>query len=284
MNLINGASACNIYWQVGSSAVLGGQTFYGNVLALGSITLTSATQFTGRALARTGAVTISIASLPDQLRRQHKPRRLPHQGGLLPRPASAPPHRGQHESLDSAWTGVTAYNATITVFEQKGLAIQNLVFKYTFRKPTTVTVDVVGGTNNGVSLLWKGGDTVSAHRGGIISAFKKTLSLHDPQVTTIRGSSFDELSFAQILAHMQTTPGRLAQSAGPLIDNVATDSVTLTPTHPATNAATARNHPNLPPNPLPPTRNRLPRNTHGPKHQRSRRQIHALTLFQRYSR
>jgi hypothetical protein len=63
VNLINGASACNIYWQVGSSAVLGGQTFYGNVLALGSITLTSATQFTGRALARTGAVTISIASL-----------------------------------------------------------------------------------------------------------------------------------------------------------------------------------------------------------------------------
>ena len=61
--LINGASPCNIYWQVGSSAVLGAQTFYGNVLALGSITLTSATQFTGRALARNGAVTISIASL-----------------------------------------------------------------------------------------------------------------------------------------------------------------------------------------------------------------------------
>jgi Ice-binding-like len=61
--LINGASPCNIYWQVGSSAVLGAQTFYGNVLALGSITLTSATQFTGRALARNGAITISIASL-----------------------------------------------------------------------------------------------------------------------------------------------------------------------------------------------------------------------------
>jgi hypothetical protein len=61
--LINGASACNIYWQVGSSAVLGGATFFGNVLALTSITLTSATQFTGRALARNGAVTISTATL-----------------------------------------------------------------------------------------------------------------------------------------------------------------------------------------------------------------------------
>lgn len=61
--LTNGATPCNIYWQVGSSAVLGGATFYGNVLALASVTLTSSTQFTGRALARTGAVTISTASL-----------------------------------------------------------------------------------------------------------------------------------------------------------------------------------------------------------------------------
>jgi uncharacterized membrane protein len=52
--LTGGASACNIYWQTGTSAVLGGASFYGNVLALASVTLTSATQFTGRALARNG--------------------------------------------------------------------------------------------------------------------------------------------------------------------------------------------------------------------------------------
>jgi hypothetical protein len=61
--LAGGTTACNIYWQVGSSAVLGGATFYGNVLALASVTLTSSTQFTGRALASTGAVTISTATL-----------------------------------------------------------------------------------------------------------------------------------------------------------------------------------------------------------------------------
>jgi Ice-binding-like len=60
--LINGASPCNIYWQVGSSATLGGMTFFGNVLALTAISLTSSTSFTGRALARNGAVTISSAS------------------------------------------------------------------------------------------------------------------------------------------------------------------------------------------------------------------------------
>jgi hypothetical protein len=61
--LTGGATACNVYWAIGSSVVLGGQTFYGDVLALGSITLTSSTQFTGRALASTGAVTVATATL-----------------------------------------------------------------------------------------------------------------------------------------------------------------------------------------------------------------------------
>ncbi len=62
--LQNGASACNIYWQVGSSATLGGATFSGNVLAFSSITI-NATTFNGRALAGgaslgTGAVSIPV--------------------------------------------------------------------------------------------------------------------------------------------------------------------------------------------------------------------------------
>jgi len=63
--LQNNASACNIYWQIGSSATLGGATFYGNVLAYSSITINAST-FTGRALAGgsalgTGAVSIPVA-------------------------------------------------------------------------------------------------------------------------------------------------------------------------------------------------------------------------------
>jgi len=59
--LTGNASACNIYWQMGSSATLGGATFYGNVLALASVTI-NAPAFTGRALARTAAVTIPVAA------------------------------------------------------------------------------------------------------------------------------------------------------------------------------------------------------------------------------
>src|SRR5487761_864092 len=57
--LTGGAQACNVFWQVGSSATLGtGSTFAGSILALQSITVTTGDTITGRALARNGAVTL----------------------------------------------------------------------------------------------------------------------------------------------------------------------------------------------------------------------------------
>lgn len=57
--LINGASPCNVFFQVGSSATLGtGSNFVGNILALTSITLNTGATLSGRALARNGAVTV----------------------------------------------------------------------------------------------------------------------------------------------------------------------------------------------------------------------------------
>jgi hypothetical protein len=57
--LANGAQACNVFWQVGSSATLGtGTTLVGNILALESISLTTAANVNGRALARNAAVTL----------------------------------------------------------------------------------------------------------------------------------------------------------------------------------------------------------------------------------
>jgi hypothetical protein len=57
--LANGAKACNVFWQVGSSATLGtNSVFKGNILALTSITVTTGVNLEGRALARNGAVTL----------------------------------------------------------------------------------------------------------------------------------------------------------------------------------------------------------------------------------
>ena len=57
--LTNGASPCNVYWKVGSSATLGTSTaFEGNLMALQSISLNSSVTVLGRALARNGEVTL----------------------------------------------------------------------------------------------------------------------------------------------------------------------------------------------------------------------------------
>ena len=57
--LINSASSCGVFWQVGSSATLGtGTALQGNIVALASITLNTGANATGRLLARNGAVTL----------------------------------------------------------------------------------------------------------------------------------------------------------------------------------------------------------------------------------
>ncbi|MEK7109283.1 MAG: ice-binding family protein [Patescibacteria group bacterium] len=62
--LINGAQACNVFWQIGSSATLGtNSTFVGNILALSSITVNTGASVAGRVLARNGAVTLDTSPI-----------------------------------------------------------------------------------------------------------------------------------------------------------------------------------------------------------------------------
>ncbi|MDV5149570.1 ice-binding family protein [Streptomyces sp. SBC-4] len=58
--LTNGASPCNVYWQIGSSATLGTtSTFVGTIMALTSIFVNQGASVEGRALARNGEVTLN---------------------------------------------------------------------------------------------------------------------------------------------------------------------------------------------------------------------------------
>jgi type VI secretion system secreted protein VgrG len=57
--LTNGASPCNVYWQIGSSATLDTTTaFQGNVMALTSISMNNGASVIGRVLARNGSITL----------------------------------------------------------------------------------------------------------------------------------------------------------------------------------------------------------------------------------
>jgi hypothetical protein len=128
------------------------------------------------------------------------------------------------------WASISGYSARVSVSEEHGAKTQQESFDYTFSKPSTATMHMVTGPNAGVTLEWNGGATVVAHRGsGFVAMFKKTFPLHDPQVTTIRGSSIDQLSFSAILTHGADTAGVIASGTGPIIGGFATDEVTLVP-------------------------------------------------------
>ena len=59
MKVIGGGSSCNVFWQVGSSVTIGkNAVVMGNMFSLASVTLNTGASVSGRALARTGAVTM----------------------------------------------------------------------------------------------------------------------------------------------------------------------------------------------------------------------------------
>lgn len=63
-NVVGTADPCSVFWRVGTSATLNGDTFRGNVIADASVTVGDGSNLTGRALAGTGptgAVTMAGA-------------------------------------------------------------------------------------------------------------------------------------------------------------------------------------------------------------------------------
>jgi type VI secretion system secreted protein VgrG len=59
VNMIGGAKACNVFWQVGSSATLGTNTnFVGTIMALTSVSVQTQATVAGRVLARNGQVSL----------------------------------------------------------------------------------------------------------------------------------------------------------------------------------------------------------------------------------
>ncbi len=64
VELENGAQACNVFWQIGSSATLSSaSTFVGTLMALTSATLDTGATVQGRILARNGAVTLDANTI-----------------------------------------------------------------------------------------------------------------------------------------------------------------------------------------------------------------------------
>ena len=111
--LTNGAQACNVYWQVGSSATIETySTFVGNVYANVSITAKTGAAIRGQLLAGSGAVTLDTNTIVnDNCATISTP--VPYSGGGYTAPA--PVQDSSITSINSAVCSVTSgYVATLT--------------------------------------------------------------------------------------------------------------------------------------------------------------------------
>lgn len=144
--LTNGAQACNVFWQVGSSATISTYTqFVGNILSLQSTTLqTSATLAGGRALSRNGAVTldtntIHTATCATPVAIAATPTATTPATAAAPTPTTplATPTRTRRRvaSGRATLTGPTASRPKVTV---AGRSIANVVFYVDGRRVGTV--------------------------------------------------------------------------------------------------------------------------------------------------
>ncbi len=140
----------------------------------------------------------------------------------------------------SAVSSMKSYHTTVHVHETKGSESRNSVFDYTFEKPNSISMSIRSGPNAGSAVSWSGGDSVTARKSsGMASMFKKTVSLKDPLVTSLRGYTIVDLSFPAILKHAQATKGEMSVASAKLGEK-SVESYTLTVADPATDDGMTR--------------------------------------------
>lgn len=152
--LVNGASPCQVFWQVGSSATLQvGTNFVGNILALTSITLDTNAILSGRALAQNGAVTMDSNTVA-----------VSSCGGT----PVTPPTLNKAFSPSNIQAGGTS-TLTITLSNADGNAA-SLSSPLVDTLPIGVTVSAPGTTTCGGSLADTAGSSTVTLTGGAIPA------------------------------------------------------------------------------------------------------------------
>ena len=124
-----------------------------------------------------------------------------------------------------AWAKVPSYTTNIKVHETKGTDIRDRTFHYAYLKPHFAKIDITGGPGRGGGAVWKGGDTVTGHRGGMVSFVKLTKSINDPEATGLRGGTIAEASFENMAEAVKAAA--TATNGEETVNGTAYDTVTL---------------------------------------------------------
>jgi outer membrane lipoprotein-sorting protein len=139
-----------------------------------------------------------------------------------------------------AWSKVDDYSCSIVVHEVLGTQTQDRRYDFWFKKPSLAKIEITSGPGKGSGSVWRGGDTVVGHMGGLLAFAKKTISINDPRAVTLRGDTIASASFGYILSVYQSNIGTLTEAPGPAIDGVPTEMLSLKIADPAANKNVSR--------------------------------------------
>ncbi len=133
----------------------------------------------------------------------------------------------------AAFAKVNDYTADIVVHEVKGSDVQDRTYAYSYLKPSDVKLLIVAGPGRGSGAVWTGGDQVSGHRGGILSGIHMKVSLHDPQVMSLRGDTLDTGTVGAMLEQFKDAKGTVTEMDDRTVDGQLCDELSLKPADPA---------------------------------------------------
>ncbi|MBC5799449.1 MAG: hypothetical protein GIX03_03250 [Candidatus Eremiobacteraeota bacterium] len=142
-------------------------------------------------------------------------------GGVPARAATALPAL---DHLAATWRNLHDYSVTIVAHEVMGDRSSDHELQYAFRKPHQARLDVIKGTKSGSTILWDGGDRVTAYRRGL-SLFKMHGSAHDVDLTSLRGNGILNPDEGDVVACLDAHRDRIVERAGPTVDGDATDEL-----------------------------------------------------------
>ena len=123
-----------------------------------------------------------------------------------------------------AWAKVPSYTANIKAHLVKGTDVQDRTYHYAYLKPHFAKIDITGGPGRGGGAVWKGGDTVSGHQGGILSGIHLNVSIHDGRAVDLRGHTIDQGSFENVAEAIKDAPS--VTNGEETVNGTAYDTVT----------------------------------------------------------
>jgi len=142
-------------------------------------------------------------------------------GGM---PAGAATSLPALDRMAATWKNLHDYSVTIEGHEVLGDRTSDNEFHYAFRKPHEARLDVITGNKSGSTILWDGGDRVTAYRRRL-SFFKMHGSAHAVDLTSLRGNGVLNPDEGDVIACLDAHRDRIAERDGPTVEGEGTDEL-----------------------------------------------------------